>query len=94
MEGDLPGQANAVNFGYVSDQERLEQSSLTVHMNNRSSILEGASLPVICGGEVTSSAGDHNRITITIRKTYPWIYVLIQELVLRSRCETTQGRST
>ena len=69
MEGDLPGQANAVNFGYVCDQERLEQSSLTVHMNNRSSILEGASLPVICGGEVTSSAGDHNRITITIRKT-------------------------
>jgi N-acetyl-gamma-glutamyl-phosphate reductase/acetylglutamate kinase len=42
---------------------------LTVHLNNRSSILQGASLPVISGGEFNSSEGDHNRITITIRKT-------------------------
>jgi len=69
MEGALPGQANAVNVGYVCHQELLEQSSLTVHLNNRSSILQGASLPVVSGGEFNNSEGDHNRITITIRKT-------------------------
>jgi hypothetical protein len=68
MEGDLPAQANAVNVGYVCHQERLEQSSLTVNLNNRS-ILHGASLPVISGGEFNSSEGGHNRITINIRKT-------------------------
>jgi hypothetical protein len=41
---------------------------LTVHLNNRSSILQGASLPIISGGEFNNSEGDHNRITITIRK--------------------------
>jgi len=69
MEGDLPAQANAVNVGYVCHQQRREQSSLTVDLNNRSSILHGASLPVISGGEFNSSEGDHNRITINIRKT-------------------------
>jgi len=68
MEGDLPAQANVVNVGYVYHQERLEQSSLTVDLNGRSSILQGASLPVISGGEFNSSEGDHNRITINIRK--------------------------
>ena len=68
MEGDLPAQANTVNVGYVCHQERLEQSSLTVDLNNSSSILQGASLPVISGGEFNSSEGDHNRITINIRK--------------------------
>jgi len=42
---------------------------LTVHLNNRSSMLQGASLPVIAGGELNSFGGDHNRITITISKT-------------------------
>ena len=69
MEGDLPAQANVRNVGYVCHQECLEQSSLTVYLNNRSSILQGASLPVISGGEFNSSEGDHNRITINIRKT-------------------------
>ena len=69
MEEDLPGQANAASVGYVCHQERPEQSSLTVDLNNRSSILHGASLPVISGGEFNSSEGDHNRITINIRKT-------------------------
>jgi len=69
MEGDLPRQANAMNVGYVCRQERPDQSSLTVDLNNRSSILQGASLPVISGGELNSFEGDHNRITINIRKT-------------------------
>ena len=69
MEGDLPGRANAVNVGYVCHQEHPEQSSLTVDLNARSTILQGALLPVISDGEFNSSEGDHNRITINIRKT-------------------------
>ena len=65
MERDLPRQ---VNDGYGYHQERLKHSSLTANLN-RSSILPGASQPVISGGEFNSSEGDHNRITINIRKT-------------------------
>ena len=71
MEGELPGQANVVNVGYAWHHQRLEQSSLTstVNLNVRSSILQGASMPVISGGEFNSIGGDYNRITINICKT-------------------------
>ena len=72
MEGELPGQANVVNVGYAWHHQRLEQSSLTwtVNLPNvRSSILQGASMPVISGGEFNSIGGDYNRITIKICKT-------------------------
>ena len=77
MEGDLPGKANAVNVGYVCHHQRPEQSSLTqtVNMNVRSSILQGASMPVISGGEFNSFGGDYNRITIKICKAYLRNYV-------------------
>ena len=64
MERDLPTQANASNVEYVCHQEHPEQSSLTVNLNVRSTILQGALLPVISGGEFNSSAGDHNRAGI------------------------------
>ena len=71
MEGDLPGQANAVNVGYICHHQRGEPSSLTqtVNLNIRSSILQGASMPVISGGEFKSIGGDCNRITINICRT-------------------------
>ena len=71
MEGDLPGQANTVNGGYVCHHQRAEPSSLTqtVNLIIRSSILQGASMPVISGGEFNSFGGDYNRITINICKT-------------------------
>ena len=70
MEGDLPGQANAVNVGYVCHRQRPEPSSLTqtMNLNVRSSMLQGASMPVISGGEFNSFGGDYNRITINICK--------------------------
>ena len=71
MEGDLPGQAKTVNVGYVCHHQRPEPSSLiqTVNRIIRSSILQGASMPVISGGEFNSLGGDYNRITINICKT-------------------------
>ena len=72
MEGDLPGQANTVNVGYVCHHQRPEPSSLTqtLNLNVRSSILQGASMPVISGGEFNSFGGNYNRITINICKTW------------------------
>ena len=71
MDGELPGQAKMVNVGYVCHHQRAEPSSLTqtVNLNVRSSILQGASMPVISGGEFNSFGGDCNRITINICKT-------------------------
>ena len=72
MDGDLPGlEANAVNVGYVCHHQRAKPSSLTrtVNLNVRSSILQGASMPIISGGEFNSFGGDYNRITINICKT-------------------------
>ena len=71
MDGDLPGQGNSVNVGYVCHHQRADPSSLTrtVNLNVRSSILQGASMPVISGGEFNSIGGDYNRITIKICKT-------------------------
>ena len=71
MEGDLPGQANTVNVGYVCHHQRPEPSSLiqTVNLIIRSSILQGASMPVISGGEFNSIGGDYNRITVNLCKT-------------------------
>ena len=70
MDGDLPGQAKMVNIGYVCHHQRPEPSSLTqtVNLIIRSSILQGASMPVISGGEFNSFGGDYNRITINICK--------------------------
>ena len=72
MEGDLPGQAKTVNVGYVCHHQRADPSSLTqtVKLIIRSSILQGASMPVISGGEFNSIGGDYNRITINICKTW------------------------
>ena len=69
MERDLPAQANASSVEYVCRQEHPEQSLLTVDLNVRSTILQGALLPDISGGVFNSSAGDHNPITINIRRT-------------------------
>ena len=71
MDGDLPGQAKMVKTGYVCHHQRPEPSSLTqtVNLIIRSSILQGASMPVISGGEFNSFGGDCNRITINICKT-------------------------
>ena len=71
MDGDLLGQANVANVGYVCHHQDPEPSSLTrtVNLNVRSSILQGASMPVISGGEFNSFGGDYNRITINICKT-------------------------
>ena len=72
MEGDLPGlEANAANVGCVCHHQRAEPSSLTqtVNLNVRSSILQGASMPVISGGAFNSIGGDYNPITINICKT-------------------------
>ena len=70
MEGDLPGKANAVNVGYVCHHQRPEQSlTWSMNLDVRSSILQGASTPVISGGEFNSLGGDYNRITINTCKT-------------------------
>ena len=70
MGQDIPEQAHTVNVGYVWHHQRPEQSSLTqtVNLNVRSSILQGASMPVISGGEFNSFGGDYNGITINICK--------------------------
>ena len=72
MDGDLPGQAKTVNVGYVCHHQRAEPSSLTqtVNLIIRSSILQGASMPVISGGNFSSFGGDCTRITINICKTF------------------------
>ena len=71
MDGNLPGQAKTVNIGYVCHHQRVDPSSLTqtVNLNIRSLILQGASMPVISGGEFNSFRGDFNSITINICKT-------------------------
>ena len=70
MDGDLSGQVNTVNVGYVCHHQRADPSSLTqtVNLIIRSSILQGASMPAISGGEFNSFGGDYNRITINICK--------------------------
>ena len=70
MGEDLPEQAHMVNVGYVWHHQHLEQSSLTqtVNLNVRLLILQGASMPVISGGEFNSFGGDYNRITINSSK--------------------------
>ena len=75
MDGDLSGQS--VNVGYVCHHQRADPSSLTqtVNLIIRSSILQGASMPVISGGEFNSFGGDYNHITINICKAYLRNYV-------------------
>ena len=71
MDGNLPEQANTVNVGYECHHQHADPLSLTqtVKLIIRSSILQGASMPVISGGEFNSFGGDCNRITINICKT-------------------------
>ena len=71
MDGNLPGQAKTVNVGYACHHQRADPLSLTqtVNLIIRSSILQGASMPVISGGEFNSFGGGCNRITINICRT-------------------------